>query len=334
VNCWPQLLPLEKIQASKDKQNELSERTPVLFDLPETANLADVVSEMLRLGNDRQSFRQRQTPDGPRTLLLVKGPPYYTLLRAIDPVSGSAAPRAFVERHPRVWVEYGYAHPLANSLQPASGTMLLLAHPRQWTSIEEGKFRDIYQALRFSIPGKPIRWEAAELEQRLKVRLRLTRGGGEESPELWVLNQAGVSRLEALVQSSDDRLISRLAFAVGTSPGNEGERVVVVKVRPGKEPPPVLVLDGVACRSYLRIPNLFLPVGYRLHPPLRRDAVKQLLAANVDLNTWLLPGSAGQFVPQSLPDNAFRPLSDWVDYVLESNREALTTWKDAMRFDF
>ena len=105
--------------------NGLGERTPVLFELPESARLADVVSEMLRLGNDRQSFRQQQTADGVRTLLEVKGPPYYTLLRAIDHLEGKAAPRAYVEQQPRVWVEVGYSHPLADQIQPAPGTFLL-----------------------------------------------------------------------------------------------------------------------------------------------------------------------------------------------------------------
>ena len=334
VTCWPQILPLEKVSQANSSQNGPTERTPVLFDLPESANLGEVVSEMLRLGNDRQSFRQQQTPAGVRTLLQVKGPPYYTLLRAIDDLDGARAPRAFIEQSPRVWVQYGYRHPLADRIQPSPGTFLLLSPPSEWTAIEEGKFRDIYEALRFTIPAKPIEWEARELEQRLKVRLRLVRGGSEDPAELWVLSEKGIGQLEDLVRSSDDRLISRLAFAVGTSPEKHDDRVLVVKVRPGKEPPPVLVLDGVACRSYLRIPNLFLPVGHRLHPPLRRDAVKKLLAADANLDTWLLPGADGQFVPQSLPDNAFRPLADWVDYVLDTSRNALTTWMESMQFDF
>ncbi len=330
ARCWPQMLPLEKTAGA----NGLGERTPVLFDLPESARLADVVSEMLRLGNDRQSFRQQETPDGVRTLLQVKGPPYYTLLRAIDHIDGQAAPRAYVEQQPRVWVEVGYSHPLAEQIQPAPGTFLLLSSPREWTLIEDGKFHDIYEALRFTVQGEPIRWEAGELKEKLKVRLRLVRGGSDAPAELWVLNEAGVSQLEELVYGSDDRLISRLAFAVGTSEDSENSRTVVVKVRPGKEAPPVLVLDGVACRSYLRIPNLFVPVGYRLHPPLRRDAVKQLLAADPNLDTWLVPEAGGQFVPQSLPDSAFRPLSDWVDYVLESEQEPLAAWMGSMQFDF
>lgn len=334
ATCWPQILPLEKLPPTQTKQEGLGERTPVLFVLPESAILADVVSEMLRLGNDRQSFRQQKTSEGVQTLLLVKGPPYYTLLRAIDQLDGSATPRAYVEQSSGVWVELGYRHPLAEQIQPGEGTFALLGFPREWTAIAEGKFHDIYEALRFTIPGQPLRWDADQLDEKLKVRLRLVRGGSEDSAEFWVLNESGVSQLEELARSADDRLISRLAFAVGTSPNDAGQRTVIVKVRPGKEPPPVLVLDGIACRSYLRLPNLFLPIGYRLHPPLRRDAVKQLLAGDADLNTWLLPGDDGQFIPQSLPDNAFRPVTDWVDYVVDSSRESLNAWSEAMQFDF
>lgn len=334
VTCWPQILPLEKLPKTSTQQEGLGERTPVLFVLPESANLADVVSEILRLGNDRQSFRQQKTDEGVRTLLLVKGPPYYTLLRAIDQLDGNATPRAYVEQSPGVWVELGYRHPLAEQIQSEKNAFLLLGAPREWTPIAEGKFHDIYEALRFTIPGKPLKWETEQLEEKLKVRLRLVRGGTEEAAEFWVLNEAGVSQLEELVQSADDRLVARLAFAVGTSPNDAGQRTVIVKIRPGKEPPPVLVLDGIACRSYLRLPNLFLPIGYRLHPPLRRDAVKKLLAADTNLNTWLLPGEDGQFIPQSLPDSAFRPLTDWVDYVVDSNRESLKAWSEAMQFDF
>jgi hypothetical protein len=281
VACWPQILPLEKLADPQSRHGGMTERTPVLFEIPESTDLGGLVSEMLRLGNDRQAFRQQQTADGVRTLLQVKGPPYYTLLRAIDRLDGPATPKAYIEQHPRVWVEYGFSHRLAERIQPTPGTFLLLSHPRTWTAVEEGQFRDIYEVLRFTVPAKPIHWETGALKERLKVRLKLVRGGGEDPAELWVLNQTGIEQLEELVRDSDDRLVSRLAFAVGTTDDPGSEPVIIVKVRPGKEPPPVLVLDGFAFRSYLRIPNLFLPLGYRLHPPLRRDVVRILLSCVV-----------------------------------------------------
>src|SRR5262249_1692109 len=39
-------------------------------------------------------------------------------------------------------------------------------------------------------------------------------------------------------------------------------------------------------------------------------------------------------IPESLPDTSFRPLTDWVDYVLHHERTALTEWVQAATFDF
>src|SRR5262245_35341704 len=53
VSCWAEILPLEH-----DRQPVLNlEQRPVLFDLANGEELARLVTEMLRLGNDRQSYR-------------------------------------------------------------------------------------------------------------------------------------------------------------------------------------------------------------------------------------------------------------------------------------
>ena len=91
---------------------------------------------------------------------------------------------------------------------------------------------------------------------------------------------------------------------------------------------------AVAFRPFQRLPHLLLPCGARLQPPLRRDAVRRLLADDPDLVTWLSPGPGGTFTPQTLPEVAFRPLADWVDYVLDHDHAALEAWVGAARFDF
>src|SRR5207249_7485994 len=136
-------------------------------------------------------------------------------------------------------------------------------------------FRDIYDVLEFALPGGVRAWADAPPAGRLTVPLRLAPGGTEPA-ELWVLPGDALDRLDALVRDADERLLQRLAFAVGE---HDGRHVAVLRTRPGKGDPPVVVLEGaLACRSYLRLPNLFLPVGTRLRPPLRRDAVRRLLA--------------------------------------------------------
>src|SRR5262249_19557120 len=89
-----------------------------------------------------------------------------------------------------------------------------------------------------------------------------------------------------------------------------------------------------AFKPYWKLPNLFLPVGKRLHPTLRRDAVRKLLADDADQVVWLYPDDKNSFTPEFVPDAAFRSLEDWGDYVIEAEQQALSAWIGATRFDF
>ena len=59
-SCWLQLFPV----VSMSGPPQLSQQAPVLFDLPDAATMSEFVTEMLRLGNDRQSFRRVAGTDG------------------------------------------------------------------------------------------------------------------------------------------------------------------------------------------------------------------------------------------------------------------------------
>src|SRR5262249_43007482 len=117
---------------------------------------------------------------------------------------------------------------------------------------------------------------------------------------------------------------------------DKGKNIIALRVRPSRQPPPELAFPHTQkFASHRRLPpNLFLPCGMQLQPPLRRDIVRQLLADNPDNITWLCPEAEGSFTPQSLPDGAFRQLSDWVEYVLDAEHVALQAWMQSTRFDF
>lgn len=326
--CWAEILPLRTAEGPP----AVADQTPVLFDVTGGAALTELVSEVLRLGNDRQSFRWLDDREGQsRALLRVVGPPYYSLLRALDRVGNEAAPTAFVEQAPRVWVRLGYAHPLAAHVKPPDGKLLLLEPPRRWTALDDEPFRDVYDVLEFTLPAPPSQWTDAPPKQRIRVAPTLAPGGPADGAELWVLRDGGVEELNRFVQNADDHLLNRLAFAVGEK---AGRTTVVVRVRQSKQVPPVLVLKADPYKQYLKLPNLFVPAGTRLRPPLRRDVVRKLLAEDADFLVWLSPGPDGSFTPLALPENAFRPLTDWVDYVLDREREPLQAWVQAAQFEF
>lgn len=334
VSCWPQVLPLVKEPGTPNVSNQ----APVLFELSEADDLPTLATEMLRLGNDRQSFRWFAVPgdsETKRVLLRVIGPPYYTLLRALDlsTAGTKGTVRAYLERSPRVWVEIGHAHPLADQLRVADGQMLLIHAPREWMYLEDAAFQDVYDILQFKLPSAPIAWCEAPAPKKMTVPLRLTAGNAADIPELWVLRDRGIEQLDALVRDSDERLTQRLMFAIATA--ENGQTVVVLRTRPSKLPPPALPLENsLAFKPMWKLPNLFVPVGRRLHPTLRRDAVRRLLADNPDLVVWLYPSEGGGFTPESVPDGAFRSLEDWVDYIIESEQKPLATWIESTRFDF
>lgn len=330
VMCWPQILPAVRDAAPP----QLASQAPVLFELEAASDLPILVGEMLRLGNDRQSVRWLDGDAG-RVLLRVIGPPYYTLLRALDHTTGgtTGTVRAYVEAAPRVWVQVGYSHPLADKVAIDEGQFLLVRPPRDWVVLPEGPFADVYDVLKFDLPAAPVEWEEAPVREKLAVPLRLVPGNAADAPELWVLHGDAAKQLDGFVRDADDRLTQRLKFAVATGP--TGETVVVLRVTAARVAPPVLPLAGaVGFKPYHKLPNLYVPAGTRLHPTLRRDAVRKLLADDTDKLVWLYPGEDGAFTPETLPEDSFRPLEDWVDYVIETNHAPLAAWVEASRFDF
>ncbi len=334
VTCWPQILPLTKEPGTPNVSNQ----APVLFELSDADDLPTLVTEMLRLGNDRQSFRwfaENGDTDSRRVLLRVIGPPYYTLLRALDKSAAGTkgTVRAYLERAPRVWVELGHIHPLAPQIRVAEKQLLLLRSPRDWIYLEESAFQDVYDIMQFKLPTAPVGWMEAKAPKKMSVSLRLTAGNAADIPELWVLRGNAVEQLDTLVRDSDDRLTQRLKFAVATDP--EGTRTVILRTIPSKLAPPALPLENVlGFKPFWKLPNLFVPVGRRLHPTLRRDAVRKLLADDADQVVWLYPGESGNFTPESVPDGTFRSLEEWVSYVIEADQKPLAAWIEATRFDF
>jgi len=334
VGSWVQILPLTKEREAAT----LSPQAAVLFEVSNSEDLPKLITEMLRLGNDRQSVRWLSTTGENASnlaLLRVIGPPYYTLLRALDNSTAGSTNgiRAYVEGAPRIWIELGYTHPLVNQLRIADDQIVLIRSPREWTTFDNEPFQDVYDITQFELPVGSIEWEASTAPTKLTVPLRLAPGNATDVAELWVLRDDGVSQLDSLVRDADERLTQRLMFAVATD--TRGARSVILRTRPSKLAPPVLTLEkSLGFKPLWKLPNLYLPVGTRLHPTLRREAVRQLLADDADQVVWLYPNGQGMFTPESIPDEAFRALNEWVDYVIEAAQEPLAAWIDATRFNF
>jgi len=348
VRCWPEIVSPVRVG-----EGEI-QTSMVLFALPTTDRLLPLAGELLRLGCDRQDFCYLQQgngdsggipahperPAGARgtgigVLLRAVKPPYYTLARALDRPQGL---RAFVPTPPgqeRVWTEMGYHHSLATSVHAPAGGVLLIAADR-WHTLPAATWVSLYKLIDVELPSTSREHDRVSMPdaQRLQVTLQLRRLARETSPTLWVMDDAGVEQVDRLVQQLPQREISRLLFAVG---GTRERPVVLLRAREGRGKPPVLELDESAQSHapWLDINNLYLPADGILEPPLRRETLKNLLAPDPEQVTWLTPGDGPTtFALERIPDNAFAPLDEWVEYVVHSDAQELDPWIRAATFDF
>ena len=323
VRCWAEILRVVKNDAPPDPGSI------VLFRLPPgtgAASLVDLAGELLRLGCDRLEWRQLED-DG--FLLRAAAPPFYSVLRAID---GGSDLRAYVPTprgQDRVWTEIGAEHPLARFLRPEDGQLLLLGTDGFHTVVDAA-FEDIYALVDLRVPGDRARetHPPADLP-RLAVTLRLARAAAAGEPALWVVRDAAVAKVERLLAALPEDIARGLLFAACT---DEEKTIVVLRLRAGTRTQ--IAIDGESYRAHASIGNLFLPGDTTLEPPLRRDHVRDLITPDPDAIVWLRPLDGGSFRVESTPDASFRPLSEWVDYIIDTNAAALVPWVTSATFAF
>lgn len=324
IGHWLQAIPIER----NPRPPKIAHQTPVLIEGQEPA-IAALSREILRLKNDRQSFRIIQSGSNRSILLQVLGPPFYSLLRAIERESAGEL-CAYLEAAPAVWIEFGWTHPLAASIRPADGQMILLRSPTRWRTLPVRAFHDLYEALVPDAELPSADWTDAPIST-IEVSLKLCAGNTTDAPELWLLGESGEDQIDEFVRVTERQKVERLTFAVFETIGG---RRVMLRSRPNPQGPPALeIQNAVAFRPFQRVPNLFVPCGSAIQPPLSREAVRRLLATDPDRIFWLMQ-YAGDFATESLPETAFQPLADWAEHILHLDRKKLESWVAASTCDF
>ena len=316
VSCWAEALPPRRVGEPEGAVGT------VLLSLADPKSLLDVCGELLRLGCDRQELSMVNGPAG--ALLRVVEPPWYVLSRALDHLDGL---RAFMPSPPgqdATWTELGFVHPLDGALEPPAEGLLLVTGEGHWWRLPPARWIDVDQLV---VPaGLPVaeRLPAKLDAPRVAVTLKLARAARPELPTLFVLKD-GRAAVEALVRSTPEAQLENVLFVVAGD-------TVLLRARPGREAN-TGALPGEPYARVADLPNLFAPAGTSVEPPLRRDRLRTWLAPDPDVVTWLEPTEKG-FRRVSVLDAAFRPLSDWVEYVMDGDAATLETWVRGVTFDF
>lgn len=316
VSCWAEALPPRRVGEPEGALGT------VLLSLDDHATLLEVCGELLRLGCDRQELCLGSGPV--QALLRVVEPPWYVLSRALDHLDGL---RAFVPTPPgqdAVWVELGFTHPLDDALESPGEGLLLVTGEGHWWRLPAGQWLDVDQLV---VPSSlPVAERLAPRADapRVEVKLQLARAARAETPTLFVVPD-GRAKVEALVRSTPEAQLDNVLFVVAGD-------TVVLRARPGREAN-TGALPGDPYARVAEMPNLFSPAGMTVEPPLRRDRLRTWLAPDPDVVSWLTPSEKG-FRRASVADAAFRPLSDWVEYVMDGDATTLEAWVRGATFDF
>ncbi len=319
ASSWAELIALARAPVDDGSDGQ------VLFLAHDARAMLETAGELVRLGCDRVDLRQV----GASFLLRVAAPPYYTYARALD---GSAGLTAFLPQprgQDRVYVQAGYAHPLANLLRPAPGLTLLVSPDKPWLPLANEAWTDLYSIVELVVRGEARAFEPSLEPARLRVPLRLARGAYGEPPALWVLRSDASVQVERLLASIPEEVATGLLFAVTTG----DPPTVVVRVRPSARTPVTIDLEGETYRAHGQVPNLFLPLGLSLEPPLRQSRLRELFTPDPDQLTWIA-GDGADLRVERIDEHAFRPLTEWVDYVTDGAVVQLTAWLGSATFDF
>jgi hypothetical protein len=330
VACWGEILPATPTGEPVPPLGE------VLFVSEADEGFLRLSGELIRLGCEDQRLAFFVDAEGRRrNLCRVVDPPYYAVLRALDPDDPL---RAFTPTRlgGRVLVELGFGHPIADRFTAEPGQLVLVpGNGGAWLRVPDGPWLDLHDVSSVALP-QASDWTASKPERRLQIELKLVRAPSQRPPTLWVVRERAIDQMETLVRTLPDVVVARLRFAAVTQP--DGETLVVLRARRSEQQPPALELDAEAYTTVAQLPDLHVPIARTLDPPLRPAKLRELLLREPERVVWLAPrGDAGKrgqaFVRESLPERAFAPLSEWVDYLVGQHAEALVPWIRGTTFD-
>lgn len=335
LGCWAEILP---VLPAPEPEPPLGE---VLFVSEGDEGFLRISGELLRLGSEDQRLAFFTDEHGVRrNLCRVPDPPYYAILRAFD---RDDPLRAFVPVRPgsRVWIELGASHPLAGRLDGQPGQLILIprspgrGQPNRWLRVPDGPWVDLHSVSNVALPVATA-WTPRQPSVRLQVALRLVRAPSKRLADLWVLRERALEQVEQLVRTVPEDITMRLRFAIIE---HDGQTQVVLRARRSAAGPPALDLDAEAYVPVPQMPDVYLPVGTILDPPLRPNRLRELFGGDESRIMWLAPaaqqGARGRaFTRESLPESGFAPLSEWVDYLVGAHEARLEPWVRSATFDF
>jgi cellulose synthase operon protein C len=295
------------------------------------------IERLLALGRDDATVVSLRDGAADALLIRVSAAPLYLLMRARDePAEGV---RAYVrEGDGGLWVAFGYAHPLGSMATRAlreQDRRAFVDADGHWRFVDpDAPARSIYDVLETRFEARAAEWTAAPGTERFRITLRLAPAPPAD-PELWLLDPEQFLAMEPLVESLPDEELARFTISRNMSPG--GTRYVLQElVRPNVPRLGVRVTDTLGAPGYARAPgvdNLYLPVGRRLVPTMRRDELRALLGTDRARAVIVTEDGDGPCLV-SVVNPEESSLRSWVEYAASDRRVELERLAERSVFDW
>ncbi len=207
-----------------------------------------------------------------------------------------------------VWIESGYYHPFEMLLQAPADRWLLLANNRKIIT-RPPVFQPLVRHDSLELAESPTLPDSLSVKP-VAVGLQLKKLPPQAEPSLWCFRGDPLTVLQKMGNELDASILDELEFAIG-----ETQSGIVLLIRPysGRRTPTLVLPDAVGMTPYARLPNLFIPVDCGVRPQIRRDLLRDTLTSAEKLS-WLAPLENGSYSFESIPQSAFRPLAEWVEY--------------------
>ncbi len=271
----------------------------------------------------------------PRFAVRVSKPPIYLLMAARD---GDGEIAVYARSGGPLWVAWSYAHPLAeraaSALTRANQQALVDRDGAWFRTGPEWRLHSIHEAIDPELAAVPVQLHNAEPDLRFRVRLRLA-PGPVTAPDLWLLDPDQLLDLEPLIEASTSDELGRLTVARLT--GTAGTVYLLrERVRPGATRMAVRVSDTLGLPGHARVAgadNLYIPVGRKLVPQLRRDDLRELLGLDRAHTVVITEDRDGPRVI-TIAEVDETPLQRWIDYVATDRRLELDRLLERSVFEF
>jgi len=223
------------------------------------------------------------------------------------------------------WVKLGFRHPWENSFKSFDADHIPFISEEGWWSAPKVSFRSAFEFVSLEMESVHQKW--AENSEALKFQVSLRWGfrGTAPSPELWLLEEEDLPKLEDL-------------FAI--LPHSELDNLQLACLKEDSGTPRFAVRESLTGRSrqYLDFgeeycsfggfPNLFTPVHYRLEPPVPRDMLGRLLEVTAGtLTVVTMPGKPSEKASMEvlhISERSFRTLHSLVDHIIQGGRRFLS----------